>query len=112
MAKITEIKPKKVNCLDDLNKLVPGDKTFATLAISDEGNSDYMVYEGKINSKYSFMESWKIPGSPVTCWRNTFEELQFNKGQIIIKPNDHERYTIDDPREYNKRRKLMDLEEF
>ncbi len=111
--KFVEINPKKVNNLDELDQLEPGDRVFATIVIHDDRKLDYMFFEGKIDDKYSFMDPFaNFPGAPVTCYRNTPEQLKFNNGQIILKMKDYQIYTIENPKEYNKRRKLMGLREF
>ncbi len=107
------VQPKKINSLDELDKLEPGDMVFATIVIHKERKGDYMFFEGKTEGKYSFMDLFsRMLGTPIDCYKNTAEELQFNDGQVIIKQGDSQMYTIDNPKEYNKARRLMGLEEF
>ena len=106
------VQPKKVNSLDDLDKSKPGERVFA-IVIHEGRKGDYMFFEGKIDDKYSFLDpSSKMLGTSINCYRNTAEELEFNKGQVVIKRGDSQMYTIEEPEEYNKRRKLMGLEEY
>ena len=107
-----ELKIKKVDSISDLEKLTPCEKVFAA-PILDEENLDFMYFEGKFGDKFSFLDPFHtFLGAPINCFRNSAEELKFNKGGIIVRYKGYKTYTIENPKEYNKARRLMGLEEF
>ena len=80
-----ETKIKKINKLEELKSLVPGDKVLSFEYGKKGDAGEIVTYEGVIEGKYAFMQQLgKEENFPITSWRNNADNLFIDEKLSVL----------------------------